>query len=146
MAAINSRKLLTSSTVEHKATRRWLLVFNYTARLWVLDLVYKVSRLLIVSTHSHPKVAACIQHLPFQAIHVSTHSHPKVAAQLVDKSTPSGTVSTHSHPKVAAERCMQRLSCLLVSTHSHPKVAATFVIRHLKVLTSFNTQPPEGGC
>ena len=100
---------------------------------------------------------------------VSTHSHPKVAANAVVYSVTIGTVSTHSHPKVAA-CCFSKLKpatwgfntqppeggCvwadifallnkkfqhtatrrwlhyllqflqinLAVSTHSHPKVAA----------------------
>ena len=34
---------------------------------------------------------------------VSTHSHPKVAAAQVNTKDSKGIVSTHSHPKVAAE-------------------------------------------
>ena len=33
-----------------------------------------------------------------------------------------------------------------VSTHSHPKVAALHSMLIREHLTSFNTQPPEGGC
>ena len=33
---------------------------------------------------------------------VSTHSHPKVAAFLIDDEWSLAIVSTHSHPKVAA--------------------------------------------
>ena len=33
---------------------------------------------------------------------VSTHSHPKVAAQELNKLNENLAVSTHSHPKVAA--------------------------------------------
>ena len=33
-----------------------------------------------------------------------------------------------------------------VSTHSHPKVAAIFTIAKIIIKSSFNTQPPEGGC
>ena len=45
-------------------------------------------------------------HLPYNQqkdlIMVSTHSHPKVAAYLVGHFAHNKTVSTHSHPKVAA--------------------------------------------
>ena len=33
-----------------------------------------------------------------------------------------------------------------VSTHSRPKAAAALPYNKLTVHTSFNTQPPEGGC
>ena len=79
---------------------------------------------------------------------VSTHSHPKVAAWRRAKTTSrtcrqfqhtatrrwlphGGTqirrahgVSTHSHPKVAAPGRERLLVKVAVSTHSHPKVAA----------------------
>ena len=35
---------------------------------------------------------------------------------------------------------------LLVSTHSRPKAAAGVVGEIGSMLSSFNTQPPEGGC
>ena len=55
-------------------------------------------------------------------------------------------VSTHSRPKAAAG-----LDCLLtltyrVSTHSRPKAAASPFCDRPCAGTSFNTQPPEGGC
>ena len=58
------------------------------------------------------------------ALVVSTHSHPKVAAfdGIVERE--QGAVSTHSHPKVAASVIFAPLNSLNVSTHSHPKVAA----------------------
>ena len=55
-------------------------------------------------------------------------------------------VSTHSHPKVAAIALKCKLLNLKVSTHSHPKVAAWWLLSFLFFKTSFNTQPPEGGC
>ena len=39
---------------------------------------------------------------------VSTHSHPKVAAQGNDKTEDVAEVSTHSHPKVAASAIIYR--------------------------------------
>ena len=81
---------------------------------------------------------------------VSTHSHPKVAAQNIKIISVNGTVSTHSHPKVAAQEqyfplnstwsfntqppeggcfvaIVYLLGVLKVSTHSHPKVAAPYI-------------------
>ena len=45
---------------------------------------------------------------------VSTHSHPKVAAKLAQRFDMGSSVKTHSHPKVAAavklvDRMFQRL-------------------------------------
>ena len=61
-----------------------------------------------------------------KSVIVSTHSHPKVAAfnRLIYRS--KGGVSTHSHPKVAAKLLFANCLIYKVSTHSHPKVAATF--------------------
>ncbi|AGH38693.1 hypothetical protein WQG_14160 [Bibersteinia trehalosi USDA-ARS-USMARC-192] len=42
---------------------------------------------LSVSTHSHPKVAACRFRSEWQVAMVSTHSHPKVAATIKLKLT-----------------------------------------------------------
>ena len=55
---------------QHTATRRWLPANS--------DLRDSGS---IVSTHSHPKVAAYYQALGEHKAEVSTHSHPKVAAK-----------------------------------------------------------------
>ena len=41
----------------------------------------------MVSTHSHPKVAAYEGAEVYDIPTVSTHSHPKVAAQIEDKAT-----------------------------------------------------------
>ena len=100
-----------------------------------------------VSTHSHPKVAACLVYLlhhyklfqhtatrrwllsvmmTFKSVTgVSTHSHPKVAASRSSLCMPHSLVSTHSHPKVAAVIFCLHSPHQQVSTHSHPKVAAT---------------------
>ena len=78
----------------------------------------------MVSTHSHPKVAADIPSNAFKVMFVSTHSHPKVAALNTDIPTALVSVSTHSHPKVAAG-------------------TGKDIYRHTN---GFNTQPPEGGC
>ena len=55
-------------------------------------------------------------------------------------------VSTHSRPKAAADKS-QALNVLhKVSTHSRPKAAASSLAEIDLEQTSFNTQPPEGGC
>ena len=100
----------------------------------------------LVSTHSHPKVAANSLGSNLSIIVVSTHSHPKVAAIVfcgfwnnwrfqhtaTRRWLLSNTieirhfdgVSTHSHPKVAAAPFDDLSATVTVSTHSHPKVAA----------------------
>ena len=54
---------------QHTATRRWLRIESNKA---------KISE--VVSTHSHPKVAAKAESALSGLETVSTHSHPKVAA------------------------------------------------------------------
>ena len=122
----------------------------------------------MVSTHSHPKVAAKLPLCENHFFVVSTHSHPKVAARrgvpnsytirCFNTQPPEGgciksplraffiNVSTHSHPKVAASVCRYRKRWHKVSTHSHPKVAAGDATCVHWAGSSFNTQPPEGGC
>ena len=76
---------------------------------------------------------------------VSTHSHPKVAAKS-DPIVPSiKGVSTHSHPKVAAGFDGTEILDNAVSTHSHPKVAAFIIYYGVSRFVRFNTQPPESG-
>ena len=76
---------------QHTATRRWLLVlrddgtlkrlFQHTAtRRWLQPHFTITEWALIVSTHSHPKVAAYTRLVFISQAYVSTHSHPKVAA------------------------------------------------------------------
>ena len=79
------------SLFQHTATRRWLQLHQHHAR-----------KEQLVSTHSHPKVAACHNRLTPSYIPVSTHSHPKVAAFVLTYIKRWDKVSTHSHPKVAA--------------------------------------------
>ena len=55
---------------QHTATRRWLPEQN---------LILFFNKL--VSTHSHPKVAALNSRFTDGIKRVSTHSHPKVAAR-----------------------------------------------------------------
>ncbi|AHG86676.1 hypothetical protein F544_14480 [Bibersteinia trehalosi USDA-ARS-USMARC-190] len=140
------------------ATRRWL---PNQAQAQVIT--------QLVSTHSHPEVAA-FQPLYFQ-IHlaVSTHSHPEVAAVnggfrlnlssgfnsqppgggcggMPSVTPPNMPVSTHSHPEVAAYIRLNLVIFTLVSTHSHPEVAARCLLNTSLNKISFNSQPPGGGC
>ena len=77
---------------QHTATRRWLPIpvaiivfgfkFQHTAtRRWLLIYWLKINLYLLVSTHSHPKVAADGIWQSVDGNGVSTHSHPKVAAK-----------------------------------------------------------------
>ena len=55
-------------------------------------------------------------------------------------------VSTHSRPKAAAKLATAEIQAFKVSTHSRPKAAAKDYESDEFSLSSFNTQPPEGGC
>ncbi len=60
--------------------------------------------------------------------------------------TKCGNVSTHSRPKAAAQEARLQVESQTVSTHSRPKAAANCRIKRTFAFSSFNTQPPEGGC
>ena len=66
--------------------------------------------------------------------------------QISLKLTPDVAVSTHSRPKAAAGVDLDKAVSSFVSTHSRPKAAALFFFLLLCYVSSFNTQPPEGGC
>ena len=98
---------------QHTATRRWLpsgcshdlsyYWFQHTAtRRWLRLPSTSGGVFAIVSTHSHPKVAASRRFFSRKQSTVSTHSHPKVAALGFGFFGHGRHVSTHSHPKVAA--------------------------------------------
>ena len=78
---------------------------------------------------------------------VSTHSHPKVAAQR-DQRDRDKIISFNTQPPEGGCELMEidYLNNALVSTHSHPKVAALLHLPSHQILICFNTQPPEGGC
>ena len=120
---------------QHTATRRWLLTPE------AFD-----CRFLQVSTHSHPKVAACFV---VSAICKFMFQHTATRRWLRPFKVMGGgviQVSTHSHPKVAAFGPVIKTLSTKVSTHSHPKVAAHEVYVVCDNVFCFNTQPPEGGC
>ena len=103
------------------------------------------------------------------AIVVSTHSHPKVAALMPFFNTNKASVSTHSHPKVAAPVPLADVALRRRFNTQPPEGGCDYpqafawpswLFQHtatrrwlLGVLLSpsrrfqcFNTQPPEGGC
>ena len=77
---------------------------------------------------------------------VSTHSPPKAAATYGYLACKEKGLSTHSRPKAAATYGDLAFKVKGVSTHSRPKAAAPCQYKFLGQFTSFNTQPPEGGC
>ena len=106
------------SKFQHTATRRWLPPTSQTARLQMPFQHTATRRWLPVQTGVRI----------YRSV-VSTHSHPKVAAERCSEYTITGQVSTHSHPKVAAPNRAPGQPAPPVSTHSHPKVAA--LVSHL---------------
>ena len=134
VAASGSAFSRPNSTFQHTATRRWLqrrppdfrtrLRFNTQPPEGGCAGTFGAVDDVVVSTHSHPKVAAIQNSTFFASYVVSTHSHPKVAAPIGAAQADYDAVSTHSHPKVAAPKHDRGCVCPSVSTHSHPKVAA----------------------
>ena len=120
-----------------------------------------------VSTHSRPKAAGFAQRYARLDAAVSTHSRPKAAGIFVEDGFSTLNVSTHSRPKAAGRHAGVGYHLLAVSTHSRPKAAGAvnketthlIVFQHTAarrrlvftnaagypVVSSFNTQPPEGG-
>ena len=124
---------------------------------------------LLVSTHSHPKVAAKPSAETTDILMSFNTQPPEGGCEDVDSFYPriilfqhtatrrwlpqrlvyqyqNGAVSTHSHPKVAAATNLTTPLRPTVSTHSHPKVAAPSNRATESNPRCFNTQPPEGGC
>ena len=78
-----------------------------------------------VSTHSHPKVAAVLEHSVSHRKRGFNTQPPEGGCRSLQLLRPTIRVSTHSHPKVAASYdAVGMVEDMLVSTHSHPKVAA----------------------
>ena len=99
----------------------------------------------VVSTHSHPKVAAQSD-IQLKASMLSFNTQPPEGGCEIDENERLITiVSTHSHPKVAAYLWhQQRLNVRFQHTATR-----RWLLRHeffAVVKFSFNTQPPEGGC
>ena len=77
---------------------------------------------------------------------VSTHSHPKVAASTPKKQFIKLMVSTHSHPKVAAPRAAGIGGRRFCFNTQPPEGGCSPAGCGNTTKTGFNTQPPEGGC
>ena len=77
---------------------------------------------------------------------VSTHSHPKVAAPPVSTTGAPLLVSTHSHPKVAAAAAWSRLARRACFNTQPPEGGCCHERHRRGGERCFNTQPPEGGC
>ena len=105
-------------------------MFQHTAtRRWLLNLVKKIGVDKVVSTHSHPKVAATVHNGIKRSLDCFNTQPPEggcVEASSLRR--PGSSVSTHSHPKVAAPSFLICRNAVVVSTHSHPKVAASIHI------------------
>ena len=82
----------------------------------------------------------------FSCFLVSTHSHPKVAALVMGIRNANCKVSTHSHPKVAAAVNVHWQRCRKSFNTQPPEGGCNNVWSELNNTYSFNTQPPEGGC
>ena len=154
---------------QHTATRRWLPSWSSSSSITAsfntqppeggcMVCVCFAVLVVVVSTHSHPKVAAQTKHVDFACQNVSTHSHPKVAARYCirfsrpdhcfNTQPPEGgcikrdlvTDVTVKFQHTATRRWLPILNLdglqeLTVSTHSHPKVAAKSMYR---LLLNFN--------
>ena len=124
------------------------MLFQHTAtRRWLPKRACFALRFLIVSTHSHPKVAALkFLRLVFPVL-LFQHTATRRWLLLVKSQTLTSGLFQHTatrrwlHRDEAADLILED-----VSTHSHPKVAAIGILLVLIRFHRFNTQPPEGGC
>ena len=119
---------------QHTATRRWLLlqVGKFGERS---------------SFNTQPPEGGCIKPgFKCLAEVVSTHSHPKVAASIITKPKFLNLVSTHSHPKVAAASGGTHRNPLRQFQHTATRRWLPSAGLSAVAASSFNTQPPEGGC
>ena len=120
-----------------------------------------------VSTHSRPKAAGSFCRSLFVGFEVSTHSRPKAAGFPAPKTRATHPSFNTQPPEGGCVFRRHRLRRWQVSTHSRPKAADSpvplfhkfFKFQHTaarrrlrvwgrlkKLILSFNTQPPEGGC
>ena len=143
---------------QHTATRRWLQCyskykkckmpkFQHTAtRRWLLFKYRKVLILLMVSTHSHPKVAAAYRPRDSQYKNVSTHSHPKVAAYnaLCDYNLIRGFNT--QPPEGGCNFPFFKFTFYRRFQHTATRRWLPGLFKTAISINGFNTQPPEGGC
>ena len=141
---------------QHTATRRWLLLragniaavacFNTQPPEGGCAPPSQPADPLVVSTHSHPKVAAPKHDDGKQPKGVSTHSHPKVAAIL---GTAASAVAAFQHTATRRwlRRRSRRTSLMLPGFNTQPPEGGCLPTRgNRSESRCFNTQPPEGGC
>ncbi len=76
---------------------------------------------------------------------VSTHSRPKAAGIQKNKRALPYLVSTHSRPKAAGRAFLHAHIATAFQLTAARRRLAVRLIRLSKRLTSFNSQPPEGG-
>ena len=99
-----------------------------------------------VSTHSHPKVAACKAFMMRLLMRCFNTQPPEGGCESPLRTGCIQQVSTHSHPKVAA---VVAIFVYLVSVFQHTATRRWLhpdFFRQGGRCRSFNTQPPEGGC
>ena len=77
---------------------------------------------------------------------VSTLSHPKVAAGAITDTLKNKSVSTLSHPKVAAKGELYPNFGGRGFNTQPPEGGCPTAFSSANQLIRFNTQPPEGGC
>ena len=151
------QKAVHEAKFQHTATRRWLLVlktgkiptimFQHTAtRRWLLNLCNLILQCVIVSTHSHPKVAANTRGVSNLSNLVSTHSHPKVAAFCV----PARLFHENSFNTQPPEGGCLSLQLVHQVFYQFQHTATRRWLLRIRRISCvprcFNTQPPEGGC
>ena len=100
----------------------------------------------MVSTHSRPKAAGCIEATSSPPTK-SFNSQPPEGGWAFCMSIESGAmrVSTHSRPKAAGQASAKLTELKKVSTHSRPKAAGCGIAPISAGIPRFNSQPPEGG-
>ena len=120
---------------QHTATRRWLPSWSSSSSI-------------TASFNTQPPEGGCMVCVCFAVlvVVVSTHSHPKVAAQTKHVDFACQNVSTHSHPKVAARYCIRFSRPDHCFNTQPPEGGCGINPFYPFYVKSFNTQPPEGGC
>ena len=103
-------------------------------------------RFCMVSTHSHPKVAAS---RTVKKTNIFRFQHTATRRWLLQSKR--ALIYPFMFQHTATRRWLHQIKnekgqLLGVSTHSHPKVAANTSGNFLFPFGCFNTQPPEGGC
>ena len=77
---------------------------------------------------------------------VSTHNRPKAAAVYYAPNMEEVAVSTHNRPKAAASLNEKANVKISLFQHTTARRRLHLWLQPVQRTTSFNTQPPEGGC